>query len=83
MNRGDTFTTERTVYFMAWVTILLILGGVSACSIYGPSFASSQPMTEAQLAQEMSKAMQEDREAATLAAALFAEANYRAKARLK
>lgn len=76
--RTDTFTTERTVYFMAWVTILLILGGVSACSIYGPSFASEKAMTEEQLAADMASALKDDREVATLAQALFEESGRRA-----
>lgn len=65
----------RSVIFMALITFLV--GG----TMYG--VAAREEMTEERLAAEMTQALQEDREAQTLAAALFAESHYRARVEVR
>lgn len=58
---------------MAWATVLTIIAIGAAVK------AVPLEMTEAQFKRQMEEAIQQDREAQTLAQALFAEANYRAR----
>lgn len=78
---------------MAWVTVLLILGGVSACSITNLVPASLKSLARFYedgvwthggkipewYGDNTKSALRDDREIATLANALFAEARYRAQ----
>lgn len=65
----------RSITVMAALTLLI------ATAMY--CVAGHQEMTEKQLAAEMEKALQEDREAQTLAAALFSTSHRRAVAEVK
>lgn len=58
---------------MAWVTVLAIIAIGAAVK------AVPLETTEAQFKRQMEEAIQQDREAQTLANALFAEAHYRAR----
>lgn len=64
---------RRSISFMAWVTVLTIIAIGAAVK------AVPLKMTEAQFKRQMEEAIQQDREAQTLANALFAEARYRAR----
>lgn len=61
----------RSITVMAAVTILI------GTAMYG--VAAHEEMTEEKLAAQVKQAIEEDREAKTLAAALFAESHYRAR----
>lgn len=65
----------RSITFMA--VFLFVVSATMYC------IASHEAMTEKQLATEMTKALEEDREAATLADALKIEAHYRARVEVK
>ena len=67
---------HRSISFMAWPIIIAIVAIAATVS-------AIPDMTPEQLEAELAAAAQEEREAATLAQALFEESRYRARAEVR